>query len=184
MARLRQRGLDLGLEPLLGHRALDALGDLAVAEEQERRDRHDLVLRRRLDVLVGVELDDLELGPLTGDLLDDRADHAAWTAPGRPEVDQDGLVRLDDLCLEVGVGDLVDAGHFAPFRVLTSKRIVRAARPRPPPPRPAGSRAPRRPSSRRSRPAARPTPGAGWRAATRPAGGRGRRAPGSRGGAG
>src|SRR5215207_8714744 len=88
----RERGLDLGLEPLLRHRALDALGDLAVAEEQERRDRHDLVLRRRLDVLVGVELDDLELGPLTGDLLDDRADHPAWTAPGRPEVDQDGLV--------------------------------------------------------------------------------------------
>ena len=120
----RQRGLDLGLEALLRHRALDALGDLAVAEEQQGRDGHDLVLGRGLDVLVRVELDHLQLRALAGDLLDDRGHEAARATPGCPEVHEHGLIRLDDLCLEVGVGDLAHAGHVAPRKLLTSERIV------------------------------------------------------------
>ena len=59
-------------------------------------------------VLVDVELDDLQVVALAGDLLEDRGDDAARTAPRRPEVHQHGLVGLDDLGLEVRVGDFVD----------------------------------------------------------------------------
>ena len=50
---------------------------------------------------------------LGGDLLEDRGDDAARTAPGRPEVDEHGRVGLDDLGLEVGVGDVVDVPAIA-----------------------------------------------------------------------
>src|SRR6185436_3209621 len=177
-------GLDLGLEALLGHRALDALGDLTVAEQQQRRDGHDLVLRGGLDVLVGVELDDLQLGPLAGDLLDDRGDHAARAAPGSPEVHQHGLVGLDDLRLEVRIGDLVDAGHVAPCRGLTSESIGGAATPTPRPRRRLSGRVPRWPWSRTSRPAARSRPDAARPASRRPAAGTARTARAPRAGAG
>ena len=51
------------------------------------------------------ELDDPQVRALGGDLLEHGRDDAARTAPRRPEVDQHGLVGLDDLSLEVVVGD-------------------------------------------------------------------------------
>ena len=66
---LGERGLELGLDALLGHGALDALGLLAVAEEDHRRDREDLVLRGGLLVVVDVELDDAQVVARLGDLL-------------------------------------------------------------------------------------------------------------------
>src|SRR3954452_495299 len=108
-----ERRLELGLEALLRVGADDLLGDLAVAEEDHRRDREDLVLRGGLLVLVDVELDDAQVLALARDLLEDRADHAAGAAPGRPEVDEDGRLGLDDLRLEARVGDVVEsAGHL------------------------------------------------------------------------
>ena len=110
-SRLGQRGLELGLEALLGHRALDPLGLRAVAEEHHGRDREDLVVHRGLLILVDVELDDLQLGALARDLLEDGGDDAAGTAPRRPEVDQHGLLGLEHLGLEVGVGHVLNVGH-------------------------------------------------------------------------
>jgi hypothetical protein len=85
----------------------------AVLEDDQRRDRHDAVLGGRLLVLVDVELDDPKLvGLLVGDLLEARRDHTARTAPGRPEVDENGLVVLEHLGLEVVVGHVGDVrGH-------------------------------------------------------------------------
>src|SRR4051794_21935987 len=77
---LGERGLELSLEATLGHRADDLLGDRAVLEEDQRRDREDLVGRGRLLVLVGVELDDLQVVTLAVDLFEDRVDHTAGTA--------------------------------------------------------------------------------------------------------
>ena len=48
-------------QPALRQRADDLVGDLAVLEEQQRRDRHHVVLRRRLRVVVHVQLDDREV---------------------------------------------------------------------------------------------------------------------------
>ena len=53
--RLGERRLELGLEAALRHRADDFLRDRAVLEEDQRRDREDLVLGGRLLVLVDVE---------------------------------------------------------------------------------------------------------------------------------
>ena len=52
------------------------------------------------------ELDDLQVLALGGDLLEDRGDDTAGTAPGRPEVDENGTVGLEDLGSEVVVCDL------------------------------------------------------------------------------
>ena len=44
-------------------------------------------------------------GRSDGDLLEHGSDDAARTAPRRPEVDEHGLVGLEDLGVEVVVGD-------------------------------------------------------------------------------
>src|SRR4051794_31159074 len=81
-------GLELGLDALLGHSALDALGLGAVAEQDHRRDREHLILGRGLLVVIDVELHDPQVATLAGDLLEGRGDQAAWAAPGSPEVDE------------------------------------------------------------------------------------------------
>ena len=55
-----ERGLELGLEALLGHAPMTFLATCAVLEEDQRRDREHLELRGGLLVLVDVELDDLQ----------------------------------------------------------------------------------------------------------------------------
>src|SRR5215207_9918436 len=80
----REGRLELGLELALRVGADDLLGDRAVLEEDQRRDREDLVGHRGLLVLVDVELDDLQrLALLAGDLLEYRSDHAARSTPRR-----------------------------------------------------------------------------------------------------
>ena len=74
LQRLLDQLFDLGL----GHGADDLADHLAVLEHEQRRDRAHVVLRRRLRVLVDVDLADLDLaGVLAGQLLDDRRDRAA-----------------------------------------------------------------------------------------------------------
>ena len=64
----------------------------AAAEQLHRRNAADLELLREVLVLVGVDLDDLDLaGVFVGHLFEHRAQRAAGAAPGRPEVDQHGL---------------------------------------------------------------------------------------------
>src|SRR5205085_1630670 len=106
----------------LGVGADDLLGHLAVLEHDQRRDREHLVLRGGLHVLVGVELDHLDVLALVRKLLEHGSDDTAGTAPRRPEVDQHRLLGLDDLGDEVGVGDLGDCCHVRslPFSVRVS----------------------------------------------------------------
>src|SRR3954467_1308575 len=80
--RLRERGLELGFELALRVGPDDLLHGLAVLEEDQRRDREDLVGRGDLGVLVGVELDDAQVIALAGDLLENRSNDAARAAPG------------------------------------------------------------------------------------------------------
>src|SRR5262249_16419297 len=92
--------LELGLEAALRHRSDDFLGDCPVLEEEQRRDREDLVLSGRLLVLVDVEAEDPEALALRVDLFQHRVDDAAGAAPGGPEVDEHGAVGIQDLGLE------------------------------------------------------------------------------------
>ena len=99
--------------PRLRHRADDPLGGLAVLEQDHGRDREDLVLGGGLLVVVDVEADDLQVVALGVDLLEDRVDDAAGTAPGRPEVDEHGAVGVEHVGLEVRVGYVGElARHF------------------------------------------------------------------------
>ena len=93
-----------GLAYLLGN-------GLAILEHDEGRNGADAVLERRLLVFVDVELGDLHLAlHLFRDFLERRRDHPAGTAPLRPEIDDHGLARLDDVVVERGIRDLV-RGH-------------------------------------------------------------------------
>ena len=88
-----------GLAP--ERRALEA----AVAEQADERDALHLVLLRERGLLVDVDLHDL-VGALAHrrDLLDDRSDLAARSAPRRPEVDDHRHVGAEHLGGEAGGG--------------------------------------------------------------------------------
>jgi ribosomal protein S18 acetylase RimI-like enzyme len=94
---------ELGLGP-----CTDRLGDdLAVLDEDDRRDRRHSEPGGDAWLGVDVELADLDAaGVVARELVDDRAHHAAGTAPGGPHVEQDGHVGLGDLGLEVRGRDL------------------------------------------------------------------------------
>src|SRR3954470_20094488 len=113
--RSGKRRLELLLEARLREGPDDLLRDLAVLEEDQRRDRHDPVLRSGLGVLVDVHLHDGQVVALVVELLQMRSDDAAGPAPGRPEVDQHGLAGLEYLGGEVVVGYF---GQVAGHRVL------------------------------------------------------------------
>src|SRR5215204_1642182 len=98
---LGERRLELRFQASLGLSADDAGDHLAVTEEDHRRDREHLVASRGLRVLVGVETDDLQRLSLGVDLLEDRMDDTAGTAPGSPEVDEHGAVGIEHVGLEV-----------------------------------------------------------------------------------
>lgn len=84
-----------------GPSTYDRLGDFPILEDIERRDRGDPICRGGLHIVVRVDLYDLELVRLLlADLIDDRANHAARAAPWCPKVDEDGLIRLENLCFE------------------------------------------------------------------------------------
>src|SRR6185312_2583112 len=102
----------------LGASADDDLLWLAALEEDDRRDREDVVAGLRLQVLVHVHLEKPDaLAVLLGEVVDDRADNAARPAPGRPKVDHHGLLRIEDFGLKVGVGDVA---HHAPTIAMTT----------------------------------------------------------------
>src|SRR5436190_15480103 len=79
----------------------------SVLEENRRRDREDAEARSRLDVLVDVQLREGDLAiVLPLELGEDRLDRATGAAPRGPEVDDDGLARLEHVALEALVGHL------------------------------------------------------------------------------
>src|SRR5438552_637124 len=85
--------VDLFEELFLRPRSDDAGLLLALAEEDQRRDRQDPELLDDARVVVGVELHDHELpGLLLRDVLDDGVDGSARRAPLSPEVHENGCV--------------------------------------------------------------------------------------------
>ena len=91
--------------------AHEAVRGLAVDKRDHRRDRLDAHLAGDRRMVVDVHLDEfhLALGGLH-DLLEDRRELLARTAPGRPEVDQHRLALrlLDDVLHEALGGRLLD----------------------------------------------------------------------------
>src|SRR5436305_6048371 len=98
----------------LRHRADDGPLLHAVLEEDEERNAHGAVLHGRALVLVDVELADADVAALRGELIEHRRDHAARTAPRRPEVDEPfspadilgeaGVAERDRMAVAVAAG--------------------------------------------------------------------------------
>ena len=76
------------LQRRLGQRAGLGVQDDAVADHHQRRDRRDSERAREFRLGFGVDLGEHRVRVLARHALEDRAEHAAGTAPGRPEVDQ------------------------------------------------------------------------------------------------
>ena len=79
---------------------------LAAFEDHQRRDRPDAVLAGDGRVLIDIELGDFHFAVhFARDFFQRRGDHSAGAAPFRPEIDDDGLARFDDVGFETRIGD-------------------------------------------------------------------------------
>jgi len=94
------------LELVLGDAGTDDLvSHFAVLEEQEQRDGTHVVFHGEIAGVIHVHLANLRLAiEIGGDLIEDRADHFAWTTPFSPEIHEDGHVGIDYFGLEIRVG--------------------------------------------------------------------------------
>src|SRR5688572_33360144 len=96
--------LDCADDVFPGNGADDGVYELAILENDERRDTANVEpARRHVGVLVDVHLaDGRAAGVLRGQLFDDGRDASAGSAPFGPEIDQDDTVL--GLLVEVAVG--------------------------------------------------------------------------------
>jgi len=83
---------------------------VAALEGNERGHSTDADLLGDVGLFVDVDLVELKVAVLFGELLEDGGDDLAGAAPGRPEVKDGDLVLLDDL---VELVERVDYGDFA-----------------------------------------------------------------------
>ena len=92
-----------------GKRPLERVDDLSVANGENCRNALNAESLGESGILVDVDLGEhhLAVGGVD-DLLEDRPEHLARSAPRRPEVDHDrrGLRTLQDLRFESGIGDV------------------------------------------------------------------------------
>jgi hypothetical protein len=102
--------------------------ELAFVEDHQGGDAADAEFAGDVAVVVHVELGDLELAVIcTGQLIKGWSDHFAGAAPFGPEIDEHGLVGLEHVGFEAGIGDVFDevAGHDVFFR-LSDKGSAKA----------------------------------------------------------
>src|SRR6266849_3571761 len=106
----------------------DAVGLPAVLEQDHGRYGADTEATGCDRVGVDVELGDADLlALLVRDIFKDGSDHLARTAPRRPEIDEHGHVRLQDLLLEGLVADDLWLSHqCGSFTSLPPKRELLA----------------------------------------------------------
>src|SRR5690606_851839 len=104
-----QVSVDEGLELRLGDGPDLLGGDGPVAEQQKRWNSANVVLRRRLWILVDVELHDAQpVLVFLGDCVEDRRDHLARTAPLGPEVEQHRTIRVQYIAFECSIARMND----------------------------------------------------------------------------
>ena len=84
-------GVEEGADLFLGDCADEAVDELSADEGEDGGDALDLERLGDLGVLVGVDLDELDLAvALVGESFKDRSEDAAGAAPRGPAVDDDG----------------------------------------------------------------------------------------------
>src|SRR3990172_304391 len=112
----------LGLETLKSRHRLTA------DEHDESRQAQHLEAHGRLDVQVGVDMNDFDPGPPLGrQFLHQRIEFPAGMAPLGPEIDQDRNRLTEDLGLERRVGDFRQDSHGPDTLALGGRAIVASA---------------------------------------------------------
>jgi len=91
--------------------------DLSADEEDQAWDAHYAEAHGGLRAFVDVQLEYIEaVGPLRGELFDQRVELAAWMAPNGAEIDEDWFVGLKHTRVEVRVGHLGQIRHAVLLR--------------------------------------------------------------------
>src|SRR5215472_6001006 len=87
------------------HCAHDLLLDLAALDDEQVWDPTYAIAGRYLRVVIDIDLHDLEPpGVFIRQIVDDRSDRTAGSAPWRPKIDQDRLGRLENFLLKTRIG--------------------------------------------------------------------------------
>src|SRR5581483_4753395 len=114
---VRERVAELACRPRPDERLLR----LAAVEEDHRRDREHVVAGGDDRVVVDVQLDELDLLRLAGELLERRRHGPARPAPRGPEVDDDRLPGVEDVPLKARVGDVAHLARPAYRRPASAR---------------------------------------------------------------
>lgn len=102
--RARQRGF--------GHGTHNGVHFLSAFENHQSRDAANPVLASNIWIFVSIQLENLDLAlKFLRDLVNNWSNHAAWSAPWSPEVNQDRNVTLKDILFKGCVGYSGSAGH-------------------------------------------------------------------------
>src|SRR5262249_19874130 len=91
LGRALANAADLARQGGLGTGADEALHELALAEEEQRREAHDVVEASEVGVLLDVHLDHCQRRIAGGQLVEDRRQQVARAAPLGPAVDDDDV---------------------------------------------------------------------------------------------
>src|ERR1022692_1003544 len=97
------------LNVVLGAVADELLDDLSVFKDEQSRNAGYFVTHGCGAVAVDVHLADRDFALIfAGELFDDGSDGAARATPGRPEIHQHGLIRLQYIRIKISVGNFDD----------------------------------------------------------------------------
>src|SRR3546814_19612887 len=89
--------------------------DLAILEQDHRRDAAHAIFGGSVRMVVDVELGDHHLAvQFVRNFLERRADHLARTAPFGPEIDEDRRVAVEHIGLETVVADRFGTHNLTP----------------------------------------------------------------------
>ncbi len=100
----------------------DLIAQLPVFEEKQGWNGANVVLKRKALIFVHVYLRDLDCaGFFAGNLVQERGNHFAGTAPFRPKIDNDRLVALGHFAVKIGFVEFDSCGVVHHFRKGKSK---------------------------------------------------------------
>jgi len=99
----------LGFQLILGDIGTDDLVfDFTVLEKQQERNGTNAIFHGEITRLIHIDFADFGLSfDVIGELIDDRTDSFARSAPFGPEIDQNGNGRLKNFGLEIAVSECV-----------------------------------------------------------------------------
>lgn len=101
------KGFERGQNVLLARASHDLDESFALDKVKQCWNDVDVIPKAEVGIAVGIDFDHLRVaGQCSRDLFQDQVEDLARPTPGRPELNQDRLLRLQDLCPEIAFCDL------------------------------------------------------------------------------